>query len=134
MDAPRITIAEKCLKGAENGEVNFPQIVAILGEAGFDGYLIDYRRNTATYYLSDGDSVVLDMDMEGSSVAAVFRADALKVAIVEAQTGAPGYTYRGFCGKAKSAGCAGYLVSLGGRKVLYFGRSGETHTEHMPAS
>jgi hypothetical protein len=74
------------------------------------------------------------MDADGVAVAGTFRPDALKAAILEAQTKAPGYTYRGFCEKAKGAGCAGYLVSLGGRRVLYFARSGETHTELMPVA
>jgi hypothetical protein len=26
----------------------------------------------------------------------------------------------------------GYLVSFPGRRVLYFGRTGETHAEHLP--
>jgi hypothetical protein len=31
-----------------------------------------------------------------------------------------------------AAGCAGYLDSLDGRRVVCFGRSGETHVEHVP--
>ena len=42
------------------------------------------------------------------------------------------YSYRGFCEKAKEAGCAGYLVSFLGRRVVYFGRTAETHVEHSP--
>jgi uncharacterized protein YbcV (DUF1398 family) len=44
----------------------------------------------------------------------------------------PGYTYRGFCENVVKAGCAGYVVSLLGKRVLYFGRTGETHTEYFP--
>lgn len=133
MDGPQVALAENCLKGAESGQMNFPQIVAALTAAGFDGYQIDYRRNVATYYLRDGATVAFDMEVGGAQVAQQFDAPALKAAIVEAQTAAPGYSYRSFCDKAKAAGCAGYLVSVGGRRVLYFARSGETHTEFMPA-
>jgi len=35
-------------------------------------------------------------------------------------------------GPRKAAGCAGYLVSFLGRRVLYFGRSAGTHVEHFP--
>jgi uncharacterized protein YbcV (DUF1398 family) len=132
MDTLQIALAQSTLDGAESGQMNFGQIVTALSEAGFDGYLVDYRRNIATYYLPDGDNVGLDMDITPAEVATVFRPDAMKAAVREAQTNAPGYSYRGFCEKAKAAGCAGYLVSLSGRRVLYFGRSGETHTEHMP--
>lgn len=33
-----------------------------------------------------------------------------------------------------AAGCAGYLVSLPGRRVVYYGRTGETHVELIPAA
>jgi uncharacterized protein YbcV (DUF1398 family) len=46
----------------------------------------------------------------------------------------PGYTYKGFCAKVTGAGCAGYLVSFPGKRVLYYGRSGETHTEYFPGT
>lgn len=132
MDAPQIAVAKKCFKGAESGQMAFPEVITALTEAGFDGYLVDYRRNITTYYLSDGNSTAFEMDADGAGVAEAFQPEAMKAAIREAQTNAPGYTYRGFCRKAKTAGCAGYLVSLPGRRVLYFGRTGDTHTEHMP--
>lgn len=55
-------------------------------------------------------------------------------AIREAQSLVPGYTYRGFCAKARAAGCAGYIVSFLGRRAVYFGRTAETLTEPFPAS
>ena len=47
---------------------------------------------------------------------------------------APGYTYQGLLREGCRAGCAGYVVSLLGKRVLYFGRSGETHTEYFPGT
>ena len=57
---------------------------------------------------------------------------AVRAAIHEAQSGAPGYSYQGFSRKVKAAGCAGYLVSFPGKRVLYVARTGETHTELFP--
>ena len=34
--------------------------------------------------------------------------------------------------KVMAAGCAGYMVSFLGKRVLYFGRTAETHVEHFP--
>ena len=50
----------------------------------------------------------------------------------EAQANAPGYTYLGFCSKVRAAGCAGYLVSFLGKRVVYYGRTAETHVELFP--
>jgi hypothetical protein len=36
--------------------------------------------------------------------------------------------------KCCSFGCAGHAISLLGRKVLYYGRGGETHTEYFPGT
>lgn len=65
-------------------------------------------------------------------MAAEFDATVVKDAIREAQSLAPGYTYKGFVTKVAGAGCAGYMVSFLGRRVLYFARSAETHIEHFP--
>ncbi len=125
-------IARRCLDGAETGTMTFPEIVAALMAAGFESYTVDLRRSTATYYTPDGQSVELAAHAAPGEVAAAFDADAMKAAIREAQTLAPGYTYKGFCGRAKQAGCAGYMVSFSGRRAVYFGRTAETHVEHFP--
>jgi len=124
-------IAHSCLEGAESGAMTFPQIVGTLMETGFDGYAVDLRRATAVYYRPDGEA--LDLKATPTSpVAERFDAAIVRQAIGEAQALAPGYTYKGFCAKVAGAGCAGYLVSLVGKRVLYYGRSGETHTEYFP--
>ncbi len=125
-------VAESCLKSAYDGRMDFPSIVGALVAAGFDGYAVDYRCKTAAYYLPSGESLVLDLPADDVTVAIGFDAPAVKRAIGEAQRGEPGYTYEGFCQKVKAAGCAGYFVSFPGRRVLYIGRTAETHVEHFP--
>jgi uncharacterized protein YbcV (DUF1398 family) len=114
--------------------MTFPQSVQQLMEAGFDGYSVDFRRSTRAYYLPDGQSLELKTAPTPTPVAQRFDAGAVKAAIREAQALAPGYTYKGFCAKAAEAGCAGYMVSLPGKRVLYYGRTGETHTEYFPGT
>lgn len=134
MNAQQTAIAQRCLEGAETNSMAFPQIVATLMEAGFESYIVDLRRALATYYLPDGTGIELPTHRTDVDAAAKFDAAALQAAIREAQTQAPGYTYKGFCAKAKSAGCAGYIVSFAGRRALYFGRTAETHVELFPSS
>ena len=126
--------ARSCLEGAETGAMTFPQIVGTLIGAGFDGYAVDLRRATATYYLPNGDAVELEAIRTTEPVAERFDAAVVKEAIREAQALVPGYTYKGFCAKVARAGCAGYLVSFVGKRVLYYGRTGETHTEYFPGT
>ena len=132
MDAERISIAQSCLDAAHDGSLGFPAIVGKLMAAGFEGYTVDYRRNTQTCYLPDGDSVALDMPHSDGTTAATFDAAAIEELVRWAQRAGSDYSYRGFCEKAKEAGCAGYLVSFLGRRVVYVGRTAETHVEHFP--
>ncbi|HUW74811.1 MAG TPA: DUF1398 family protein [Methyloceanibacter sp.] len=133
MEKQWTSVAQACIEGAEVGAMTFPQIVAKLMLEGFESYLIDFRRATATYYRPDGESLELATPNTNIAVAAAFDAALLQAAIKEAQQLVPGYTYRGFCDKAARAGCAGYLVSFSGRRALYYGRTAETHVEHFPS-
>lgn len=132
MDAERISIAETCLRAAHDGSLSFPEIVGKLIAAGFEGYTVDYRRNSQTYYLPDGDSVMMDMQRPAGNVAADFDATEVERLVRWAQANPADYSYVAFCEKVKGAGCAGYLVSFLGRRVVYFGRTAETHVEHFP--
>ncbi len=132
MDTKQQATARQCLDGAENNTMTFPQIVGKLIEAGFDGYLVDLRLGQATYYLPGGEGLELPTHASTVAVSAQFDTGAVQAAIREAQALVPGYTYKSFCDKVKRAGCAGYLVSFPGRRVLYFGRTAENHVEHFP--
>ncbi|MEO3475930.1 DUF1398 domain-containing protein [Roseomonas sp. CAU 1739] len=132
MDAERISVAETCLHAAHDGSLSFPEIIGKLLAADFEGYTIDYRRNSQTFYLTDGDSVAMDMEPSAGHVAAAFDAVEIERLVRWAQANPADYSYVAFCEKAKGAGCAGYLVSFMGRRVVYFGRTAETHVEHFP--
>jgi uncharacterized protein YbcV (DUF1398 family) len=134
MNAEQIAVARDCHEGAETDRMTFPQSVAKLMQAGFDGYLVDLRRGARTFYVPESESLDLSTAKTTQDIALRFDAESIRGAIHEAQTLAPGYTYRGFCAKVAAAGCAGYLVSFSGRRVLYFGRTGETHVEYFPGA
>ncbi|HLY00301.1 MAG TPA: DUF1398 family protein [Roseiarcus sp.] len=126
-------VARATLEGSESGAMTFPESIRLLMQAGFDGYAVDFRRATRAYYMPDGEAVELKT-APTEKVAERFDAAAIKEAIREAQALIPGYTYKGFCAKVARAGCAGYLVSLAGKRALYWGRTGETHTEDFPGA
>ena len=118
MNTTQRETAERCMHAAHDGTMSFPAIIGALLEAGFEGYHVDYRRGVVT-------------DIAGP-VAPAFDATIVEQAGRVAQTNAPGYTYLGFCSKVRAAGCAGYLVSFLGRRVVYYGRTAETHVELFP--
>lgn len=132
MDAERTTIANMSVQAAHDGSLSFPEIVGRLIAAGFEGYTVDYRRNSQTFYLPDGDSLEVDLQPSAGNVAAPFDATEVERLVHWAQANPADYSYVAFCEKVKAAGCAGYLVSFLGKRVVYFGRTAETHVEHFP--
>lgn len=125
-------IARECLDAAYKGTMSFPEIVGTLIRNGFESYRIDFMRHVATYLLTDDSGFELPLPRHDTPVARAFDAATVQAAIKEAQQQVDGYTYKGFCDKVMKAGCAGYMVSFLGKRVLYFGRTAETHTEHFP--
>lgn len=124
--------ARECIQAAYAGTLDFPSIVRKLIAAGFEGYDVDFRRHRCTYFLADGQCIELPLPASSERIAATFDASSVERAVREAQSKAPGYTYAGFCTQVMAAGCAGYMVSFLGRRVVYFGRTAEVHVEHFP--
>jgi uncharacterized protein YbcV (DUF1398 family) len=127
-------LARTTLEGSENGTMTFQEGVKMLMEGGFDGYAVDFRRGTRTCYLADGEALELEAARLSIQVAEHFDAAVVKDAIREAQQMVPGYSYKKFCAKVMGAGCAGYLVSLLGKRVVYYGRTGDIHIEYFPGT
>lgn len=131
MNSQLETIAENCMQSSYEGTSDFPTILGKLAAAGFESYFVDYRKNTSTYYLTDGDYVEIRNPTTPGKVATVFSAETVKANVRKSQ--ANKHSYRDFCENVKAAGCAGYFVSLLGKRVVYYGRSGESHVELMPS-
>lgn len=132
MNAAQIAAAKNCLNAAYDRTMSFPEIVGALIASGFEGYSVDYRCGTTTYFLPDGENVVLENQPSAGKVAARFDPAGVAAQIKWAQSNLPDYSYAAFCSNVKALGCAGYIVSFSGKRVLYFGRTAEAHTEHFP--
>ncbi len=128
---PVRAVAEACARGSEDGNLNFPQQLAMLAAAGVEGYYCDLRDATKRYYLPNGATVDVKAHRHEVPVSAQFDAAAIERAVRQAQAGT--LHYKAFCDTVMAAGCPGYLVSILGRRVVYFGRTAETHVEHFPA-
>lgn len=132
MTPAQTALAQTCLDGAHTGALSFPQIVDTLLAGGFESYAIDFRAAVATYYRPEGDTVVLPFRRPDAPVLAIFDTARVQAAIQMAQAQAADYSYDDFCSTIASAGCAGYIVSLVGRRVVYIGRTGDIHVELFP--
>ena len=130
MNAENTQVIQQCTRGALAGELTFPVILAKLAQIGIERYHADYSRQEITYYMPDGDSMVIATPHASHPTATEFSASAVEAAVHQSQRNE--HTYIDFIHKSMSAGCVGYFVQITGRRVIYFGRTGESHIEHFP--
>jgi len=130
MNADHTQVIQGCSRGALTGEVTFPEIVGRLAQIGVERYHADYSRQEITYYMVDGDSLVVPTPHPPHATAHEFSASAVEAAVRQSQRNE--HSYMDFIQKTMAAGCVGYFVQITGRRVIYFGRQGESHVEHFP--
>lgn len=113
------------------GTAAFPEIVAKLVAAGVEYYHVDYVGLRKTFYEPGGDAVTTPITFEGlPPVGAELDAGALRAAIADSQRN--GQKFRDFSRRAMAAGVQGYFAFLRGKRVTYWGRGGNQHTEWFP--
>lgn len=122
----------ECTKASDEERIGFPQVVAKLMQAGIERYHADLERAEKTYFLPNGESEVVASAAIGTTPAREFCADGVAAAIKAIQSGT--IRYREFCTRAMEAGCVGYIVSLAGRRAVYYGRTGDMHVEWFPGA
>lgn len=130
MDTKIITeTARKTLEGT----VSFPEVVSQLLAAGVEYYHVDYVAMRKTFYGATGGVVITPIHFEGlPPVAEDFDAAAVRADILDSQRN--GQKYRDFTRRAMAAGVQGYFAFLRGKRVTYFGRQGDEHTEWFPGA
>ena len=130
MNEHQTQVIRHCAHGALAGKLTFPEIVGQLAQIGIERYHADYSRQEITYYSPEGDSIVIATTHPSHETATQFSASAVADAVRQSQRNE--HTYLDFIQKTMSAGCVGYFVQITGRRVIYFGRSGESHVEYFP--
>jgi uncharacterized protein YbcV (DUF1398 family) len=130
MNSEQTKVMQGCAHGALSGELTFPEIVGRLAAVGVERYHADYSRQEITYYLAEGDSLVVAAPHPPHPTAAEFSSSAVEAAVRQSQRNE--HTYLDFVRKTMAAGCVGYFVQITGRRVIYFGRGGEIHVELFP--
>ena len=130
MHADIIAVLEDCTKGSDQERLTFPEVVAKLMAVGIERYHADLLRSDKIYYLPDGSSHRIPAHVIDETAAISFDASGVDAAVRTIQSGQ--IKYIEFCERILRAGCVGYIVSLAGRRAVYYGRTGEVHIEHFP--
>ncbi len=123
-------VAHECVRGSLLGELTFPEIVGRLSGIGVERYHADYSRQEITYYWANGESLVVATPLGPHATGTDFSSTEVAAAVRQSQRNE--HTYQDFIRKTMQAGCVGYFVQISGRRVIYFGRNGDSHTELFP--
>jgi uncharacterized protein YbcV (DUF1398 family) len=133
MDTNVKAVVHECTNASVEQRITFGEVVMTLLEAGIERYHADLVRGETIYYLPDGDTEVVQA--HAARVAPPsneFSAEGVEAAVRAIQAGT--IQYRTFCERVLKAGCVGYIVSMVGRRVVYYGRTGDNHVEWFPSA
>lgn len=130
MDARTKEAFEECTRASDEERITFPEVVGKLMDVGTERYHTDLMRAEKTYYLPNGESHVVRHAAIAHAPAESFSASAVKAAVRAVQT--KQIQYKEFCERIGAAGCVGYVVSLSGRRAVYYGRTGDNYVEPFP--
>ena len=126
-------VVAEAARATLDGSIPFPEVVRRLIETGVEYYHVDYVALQITYYSASGEVIKTPINYEClPAVAADFDLAALKAAILDSQQN--GQHYKDFSKRAMSAGVQGYFAFLRGKRVTYWGRGGDIHTEWFPGA
>ena len=132
MTREQTMVIEECAALSAAGKISFGDVVKKLMGIGLERYHADYARHENTFYMPDGESLVVSMKHAADPIAKEFSAKGVEAAVRQAQRGE--IWYPEFLKLTFAAGCVGYFVQITGRQVIYFGRNGEEHVEKFPSA
>jgi uncharacterized protein YbcV (DUF1398 family) len=122
----------------------FPQTVSRLVSLGVTRYHIDYVAVTATSYVLNSSSPSISVDIAklpaenipNPLAATAWNKEGLVAAIRKAQAMAKEGKgdYLAFAAECIEAGVTDYVAFLDGKRVLYLGAKGDSHTEWFPGA
>ncbi len=132
MNPEHKAVIEQCASLSIEGKISFGDVVSRLMKIGLERYHADYTRHECTYYVPDGQTLVVPVKHPPQPIAEAFSAKGVEAAVRQAQRGE--IFYPEFLKQTFAAGCVGYFVQITGRQVIYFGRDGEQHVERFPSA
>jgi uncharacterized protein YbcV (DUF1398 family) len=132
MDAKVKDVMIECTRASDEERVSFGEVVIQFTEAGVERYHTDLVRGSKTFYLPNGESEVVAGDPLTVAAAAEFAASGVAAAVKTIQAGE--IQYKEFCRRIAQSGCVGYIVSIAGKRAVYYGRTGDSYVEWFPGA
>jgi uncharacterized protein YbcV (DUF1398 family) len=132
VQADVVKVMQECTEASDQERITFPEVVMKLMQAGVERYHADLLRAEKIYYLPSGESYRVPAAPVQATPASAFAGDGVAAAVRAIQQ--QKIQYREFCERIAQAGCVGYIVSMVGRRAVYYGRTGDSYVEPFPAA
>ncbi len=132
MQAQLIKTMRECTEASDQERITFSEVVMKLMQAGVERYHADLLRAEKIYYLPSGESHREPAADVKAVPSAAFTAEGVAAAVRAIQQ--QKIKYREFCERIAQAGCVGYMVSLAGKRAVYYGRTGDSYVEPFPSA
>lgn len=131
MNEQQKVVIHECAAASAEGRTSFAEVVRRLMAVGVERYQVDYLRGETIYYATGVAPEAVATHRAAEEPASDFSASGVAAAVKGAQSGLP---YPDFCEQVMQAGCVGYHASMVGRRVVYYGRTGDSHVEWFPGA
>ncbi|MBL8687367.1 MAG: DUF1398 family protein [Alphaproteobacteria bacterium] len=126
-----INVVTECMALSLAGKITFGDVVAKLGAAGVERYIVDLVGFHKLSYGVSGNYHMASLPLNGiAKVAKHFNGSEVKNAILDIQQGR--IDYQTFLRRIMMAGCSHYEVFITSNKAIYFGCDGSHHIEFFP--
>lgn len=132
MHAEQIATMRECTEASDQERITFPEVVMRLMQAGVERYHADLLRAEKIYYLPSGESHREPAADVNAVPPTAFAPEGVAAAVRAIQQ--QKIKYREFCERIAQAGCVGYMVSLAGKRAVYYGRTGDNYVEPFPSA
>lgn len=126
-------VIHECTKLSMEGKISFPEVVKRLSEVGVERYHADLARLEKTSYIGADRTEQHELPLDAPPpIGESFSEEGVRQALLAVQQSQ--IDYPEFLRRIMTAGTAGYMVFLQGRKAIYFGRHGDFWVERFPGS
>jgi len=132
MQAEQVQTMRECTEASDQERITFPEVVMKLMQAGVERYHADLLRAEKVYYLPSGESHREPAADVNTVPPTAFAPEGVAAAVRAIQQ--QKIKYREFCERIAQAGCVGYMVSLAGKRAVYYGRTGDSYVEPFPSA
>lgn len=110
-------------------KMSFPILIATLEKMGVESYRVDLSLQATCYCMATGE-VMSESFQFDTNIAEKFDDGEIRAAV--AACNSSNLDHKEFLKRIMGAGISSYTIYLRGRKIIYYGRNGDSYIDNFP--